>query len=278
MPYGDAIIPLALPAMAPIERRRLGSTGMSVTALGFGGAPIGFAVGGSRQDAVALVRHAYGLGVTFFDTAPDYRSSEAIIGEALGHLGPAVTIATKVGRRQELDGDGWRVTEDWSRDTILRSIDSSLAALRRDVLDLVQLHSPSLAVLRRGDAQRTLELARGRGLLRHVGLSADAADAAAALDIGGFETLQISCNVVIGGSVSDLLAHAWEAGMGIIAKQPVANGTLGANTGDALRWLLSDRRISTAIVGTTRTEHLEANVEAVSAAAMERASAGWAGL
>jgi aryl-alcohol dehydrogenase-like predicted oxidoreductase len=262
--------------MTAIESRRLGATGLSVSKLGFGGAPIGFAAGGSRAEFVRLVRRACELGITFFDTAPDYRDSEGIIGEALadargagaggaggaGGAATVATVATKVGRRQELRGGEWHVTEDWSRDTILRSIERSLEALRTDVLDLVQLHSPSIEVLRRGDAQRTLELARDRGLVRHVGLSADGADAEVALDVGGFETLQISYNVVVVDSVTELIERASEAGLGIIVKQPIANGSLGQDTQRALRWLLSDERLSTAIVGTTRIEHLEANVAA----------------
>jgi aryl-alcohol dehydrogenase-like predicted oxidoreductase len=257
--------------MSGIESRLLGATGLSVSSLGFGGAPIGFAAGGSRAEFVRLVRRACELGITFFDTAPDYRDSEAIIGEALADArraggvataGTVATVATKVGRRQELRGGEWHVTEDWSRDAILRSIERSLEALRTDVLELVQLHSPSIEVLRRGDAQRTLELARDRGLVRHVGLSADGADAEVALGVGGFETLQISYNVLLEDSVGDLIERASEAGLGIIVKQPIANGSLGQDTQRALRWLLSDERLSTAIVGTTRLEHLEDNVAA----------------
>jgi aryl-alcohol dehydrogenase-like predicted oxidoreductase len=248
--------------MSRIERRPLGATGLGVSTLGFGGATIGFAEHGSRAEFVGLVRRATELGITFFDTAPDYRESEAIIGDALtGWAGPdRPIVATKVGRRQELRDGEWHVTEDWSRETILRSIDRSLEALRMDVLDLVQLHSPPIHVLRAGEAQRTLEAARDGGLVRHIGVSADGADAAVALDVGGFETLQISFNVVLGSSVSELIDRAREAGLGIIVKQPIANGSLGAETQNALRWLLSDDRISTAIVGTTRLEHLEANV------------------
>jgi aryl-alcohol dehydrogenase-like predicted oxidoreductase len=246
-----------------MELRRLGRTGLVVSALGYGGAPIGFAPGGKarRGDFVAVVRRAAELGVTFFDTAPDYRESESILAEALVDV-PRVVIATKVGRRQVRDrGSGaWIVTEDWSRDEILRSVDRSVDTLGRDPLDLVQLHSPPIEVIRAGEAARALHDARDRGLVRHVGVSADGADARAALDFGGFETLQISYNQLDRYDADEIIGRASELGLGVIVKQPIANGRMGDGTAEGLRWLLSDTRVSTAIVGTTSIEHLEQNV------------------
>ena len=90
--------------------RPLGRTGLIVSALGFGGAPIGFGADLTDEAAVALVRRALDLGITFFDTAPDYRRSEALIGAALaGTAGrDRPVIATKVGRRQSWDGREWQ--------------------------------------------------------------------------------------------------------------------------------------------------------------------------
>ena len=277
----------------PPTHVRLGATDLLVSRLGFGGATIGFCERRSEADLKRVVRAAVEAGVTFFDTAPDYRDSERILGEVLadvrgeGHR--AVVVATKVGRYQVKDDDGvWRVFEDWSAAGVYASLERSLAALRTDTLDLVQLHSPPLAVLQAGEALQGLRLARSDGLVRHLGVSADGEVARLALESGDFETLQLSYSV-LEQDTSTLLDEARRRGVGVIAKQPVANGVAdsaespehpdwaakwahsqrmdlsplgepGARTAGALRWLLADARVDTAIVGTSRVTHLLENV------------------
>ncbi len=273
----------------PATHVRLGTTGLLVPRLGFGGATIGFCER-SEADLREVVRSAVDSGITFFDTAPDYRDSERILGEVLADVRSTVVVATKAGRYQVRDDGVWRVLEDWSAAGVYASVERSLAALRTDRLELVQLHSPPLEVLHAGEALEGLRRARSDGLVRHIGVSADGEAARWALASGDFETLQLSYSV-LEQDASGLLDEARRKGVGVIVKQPVANGVAdlprcpehpdwaakwaraqlmdltplgvpGARTGGALRWLLADARVDTAIVGTSSAAHLRANVEA----------------
>lgn len=274
-----------------MQYRRLGRTGLTVSALGYGGAPIGFAANADRRAFLRLLGRALDLGITFFDTAPDYRDSETLIGEAIRGRRDAVVLASKCGRIQERDGDGWHVREDWSEAGVLATVEGSLQRLATDYLDLLQLHSPPHWVLDRGEALRGMERARERGLVRHLGVSADGAEAEWALALGGFATLQVSYSILQQEPGDELLPAAAARGIGVIVKQPVANaigelgerpehpdwswkwdvaqrmgtaalGAPGGRTEQALRWVLADPLVSTAIAGTATLEHLEANVRA----------------
>ncbi|MCA1553338.1 MAG: aldo/keto reductase [Chloroflexi bacterium] len=281
----------------PLPSRPLGRTGLHTTLLGFGGAPIGFAPSPDRHAFIALVRRAYELGINFFDSAPDYRESESIISEALRPVRRAVILSTKVGRIQTWSGSTWDVHEDWSAAGIAQTIERSLTQLQTDVLDLVQLHSPPPWVLERGEAVDALQHAQREGKLRHIGVSGDGDCARLAIALGVFDTLQISYSILEQES-SELVALASARGMGIIVKQPLANGIANLRAKPAhddwiekwqaaqamdwtalarseerlsfsLRWLLSDARVSTAIVGTTRADHLETNVAAAMQPALD---------
>src|SRR4051794_3239551 len=84
-----------------MQKRTLGTSGVEVSALGFGCMGLNFSYGpaGDRDEMVALVRSAYELGVTFFDTAEVYGpfTNEEIVGEALAPFRDDVVIATKFG-------------------------------------------------------------------------------------------------------------------------------------------------------------------------------------
>ena len=152
------------------ERVRLGPTGLEITRLGFGGASIGglFAPV-AEDDAVSTVRHAWSLGVRYFDTAPlyGYGASERRVGTALADKPrDDFVLSTKVGRlvretsaippdadidRQSLDGreDAYYVVDrpvrmlfDYSADGVRRSLEESLERLRLGRIDIALIHDP----------------------------------------------------------------------------------------------------------------------------------------
>ena len=154
----------------PGERRRLGTTQVTVTRLALGGAPIGglFAAVDDR-DATATIRHAWDLGIRYYDTAPlyGYGTSERRMGRVLREQPrDAFTLSTKVGRlirqdadippgadvdRQLLDGrenafyvgtGPVRPVFDFSGDGVRRSIDESLERLGLDRIDIAYIHDP----------------------------------------------------------------------------------------------------------------------------------------
>lgn len=120
-----------------MEYRNLGSTQLQVSALGFGcGAVGGILVKGDRREMVQAVNRAIELGVSYFDTAAIYGDgmSEANLGSVLEELGAEVIVGTKVRLLPEEMGN--------IEQSVFDSVEKSLKRLRRDSVDLIQLHNP----------------------------------------------------------------------------------------------------------------------------------------
>jgi aryl-alcohol dehydrogenase-like predicted oxidoreductase len=158
-----------------MHTRTLGQ-GLQVSAIGMGCMGMSQSYGpnpGSREDMIAVLRSAVGLGVTFFDTAEVYGPyvNEELVGEALQPLRDQVVIATKFGWRIE---DGQVAGLDSRPEQIRRVADSSLRRLRVDTLDLFYQHrvDPNVPIEEVAGAVGELVAA---GKVRHFGLSEAAA-------------------------------------------------------------------------------------------------------
>src|SRR6476660_2656438 len=199
-----------------MEKRQLGSTDMHVSLLGFGGSEIGFQ--GANEETVArLLGSALDAGLNVIDTAECYEGSEELIGKTVAGRREDYYLFTKCGHPRGIG------SEDWSRDSLLESIERSLRRLRTDRLDLIQLHSCSEAVLRKGDAIAALQTAREKGYARYLGYSGDSQAARYAVECGAFDTLQTSINIADQEGIDLTLPLAREKQMGVIAKRPIAN-------------------------------------------------------
>lgn len=266
-----------------MEKRQLGKTDMHVSVLGFGGAEIGFE-GASAETVATLLNSALDAGLNVIDTAECYEGSEELIGQTVSHRREQYYLFTKVGHPRGIG------SEDWSSGSILQSIERSLRRLKTDRLDLIQLHSCSEAVLRKGDVIAALETARERGHVRYLGYSGDSRAARFAVDSGAFDTLQTSINIADQEPLELTVPLARERGMGVIAKRPIANAAwkaghkpidsyqhpywdrlrkldydfirahpLEQSVAHALRFTLSVPGVHTAIVGTTKPERWQEN-------------------
>jgi L-galactose dehydrogenase len=117
-----------------MKRGPLGDTGLEVSELGFGAAPLGRLPRGGEQPGIDAVHTALELGITFFDVSPFYGNAEAVLGKALrGVERSDYVLGTKVGRYGEADFD-------FSAGRVTRSVHESLDRLGTDHLDLVQCH------------------------------------------------------------------------------------------------------------------------------------------
>jgi len=268
--------------------RTLGRTGLEVSELGFGAWEIGW-TRPEEGDAVGrLLNRALDLGINLIDSSAAYRWSEELIAKYVGHRRKEFIFATKCGSGRVLRPDGeWVQTLDYSAGAIAPQIDRSLQRLKTDTIDIIQLHSPPLDDVAFGDGLEGLKKAQDQGKVRFISISADGEAARKAIEIGEYDTLQISYNV-LDPEPADIIAAAREKDMGIIIKQPIANAVFEKPSNPssalskrarsllasdvigelprvevALRWLLCDENVHTAIVGTTNVDHLEANVEAV---------------
>jgi diketogulonate reductase-like aldo/keto reductase len=198
-----------------VERRRLGRTDIVTSVLGFGGSEIGYQSVSARTVA-RLLGSALDAGLNVIDTAECYDDSESLIGKALGARRREVSLFTKCGH-----AGGWS-SADWRRAPLLASVERSLRRLATDHVDLIQLHSCSLAELRRSEAIEALERARERGWARYIGYSGDGEAARYAVECGRFDTLQTSVSIADQDAIERTLPLAIARQMGVIAKRPLA--------------------------------------------------------
>ncbi len=209
--------------------RPLGRCGLEVSLLGVGtvslGTPYGLpAAEGQgpppRQEAVAMLREAADAGITLFDTAPAYGEAEAILGEALGNR-PECLLATKVGVPPG-NPDRHALAA-----FVRKSLDASRRVLRRDVLDLVQIHNATEAVIRGGGLAEILLAEREAGRVRLVGATVyTEAEALAAIRAGVFHVIQVPFNGLDRAMADRVLPEATRAGIGVVARSVYLKGAL----------------------------------------------------
>jgi len=199
-----------------MERRKLGRTDMQVSVLGFGGSEIGYEQV-ATETVAKLLSSALDAGLNVIDTAECYHGSEELIGQTISHRRKDYYLFTKCGHPRGIG------SEDWSIASLLESIERSLRRLNTDHLDLVQLHSCSEAILRKGDAITALQSAREKGYTRYIGYSGDSLAAKYAVECGAFDTLQTSINIADQEALGLTLPLAREKQVGVIAKRPIAN-------------------------------------------------------
>ena len=199
-----------------MEKRKLGNTDMVVSVLGFGGAEIGFE-GATQQEVNDLLNSALDAGLNVIDTATGYMNSEEMIGIAVSGRRDDYYLFSKCGWSGDSGEDSWKP------ESILAHIEKSLKLLKTDRLDMIQLHSCSEDILRKGDVIAAVQSARDRGYTRYIGYSGDGAAAKYAIGTGAFDTLQTSINIADQEVLRENLPVARERNMGVIAKRPIAN-------------------------------------------------------
>lgn len=209
--------------MAVLPVRPFGTTGLTVTALGFGAMQAG-APELPEDAAAALLHGVLDLGIRVIDTARSYGLSEVRIGRHLARRRDEYLLSTKVG--YGVDG-----VPDWTYECVRRGIDAARDRLRVDVIDVVHLHSCPLDTLLYAGVADALAAAVQRGTVRVAAYSGenDALDHAieraapgTAGDAGAaFGAVQLSVNVCESGATRRAVA-ARARGLGVVAKRPFA--------------------------------------------------------
>ena len=217
-----------------MDYRTLGRTGRTVSSIGLGTWQLGADWGDvSAAEAHAVLDAAVESGVTFFDTADVYGDgrSEQLIGEYLeAHPDSEVTVATKMGRREAQDAENFTLEKfrEWT--------DRSRRNLNVQTLDLVQLHCPPTSVFSSDAVYDALDTLIDDGVIANYGVSVETCDEAlAAIARPGTATVQIILNAFRLKPLDAVLPAALEAGVGIIARVPLASGLLsGRYTADTV--------------------------------------------
>lgn len=251
-----------------MKKRTLGSTGIDVSVLGLGTVKIGrnqqvkYPVDFELPDdntVIELFELAQSLGINFIDTAPAYGSSEERLGELLPNRHDWV-IVTKVGEIFE----GKQSRFDFSYSHTITSVEESLLKLKRDVLDVVLVHSDGndMAIINDEPVFEALESLKTKGLIKAYGMSSKTVE-------GGSWVVE-NCDVVMATVNLEydeerlVLALAEKLNKGVIVKKGLQSGHADSSSGGggiekAFQHVLNQPGVSSMIVGTINKKHLQSN-------------------
>jgi aryl-alcohol dehydrogenase-like predicted oxidoreductase len=277
-----------------MEQRILGRTGFPATVLSYGAMEIrGPRIWGGRdlkdEQAERILNAVLDAGINLIDTAYDYGRSEEYIGRFISHRRDEYFLATKCGCTVVPAGDHDETPHVWSRENLLRNIDESLARMKTDHVDLLQLHNPSVEETEQGNLVQVLKDIQAAGKTRFIGISSTHPHIETYIGWGLFDTFQIPYSA-LERAHEDAISEAADAGAGIIIRGGVARGEPGEGLGHADRWVqwdaanldtlleegetrtafllrytISHADMDTTIVGTLRPEHLAENIRAAEA-------------
>ncbi|MET8573214.1 aldo/keto reductase [Streptomyces sp. NPDC005012] len=248
------------------------ASGLPVGRVGFGAMRLPAAPGPAREQALAVVRRAVGLGVPLIDTAFLYGwgANEELLAEALHPYPEGLLVATKVGIVPSEEGEGW--AHDGRPEKLRRQTEQALRRLRLDRVELLQLHrlDPAVPVAEQVGALREL---RDAGLVGGIGLSEVTVEQLTeARRTAAIASVQNRYNL-FDREHEAVLAQCEAAGIAFLPWRPVAAERsaevdavareLGATPQQVLlAWLLARSPVMLPIPGTASAAHLEENVAA----------------
>ena len=211
--------------------RRFGRTQLQVSAVSLGGAYLGGKdPERAEENARAIVRCALDLGCNYIDTAPLYGASEALLGKALAGERRPLYLATKVGFKPE----GF----DYRRDSVVQSLERSLALLGRAKLTVAQIHEVNLAgwerIIEKGGTLEGLRAAQKQGLCDFIGVTGRAIPLLTRLAATG-EFDAVLCyhdyHPCVSLAAAEVLPAAAQSDMGVVLATVLAGGLYVAGAG-----------------------------------------------
>lgn len=272
-----------------METRNFGATGLSAPVLGFGAMQLGD-TGMDEARAGRLLNQVLDLGVGLIDTARSYGASEARIGRHLHSRRQQFLLSTKVGY-------GVEGCPDWTYDCVRLGVDLALTTLQTDHIDIVHLHSCPAQVLLNNGVLDALAAARESGKINCVAYSGDNADLMTALRSGEVQAVQTSVNLVDQANLRLRVPVARDAGISVLTKRTLAGAPwrelmsppappeaeyrrryaamvdqlpAAQEMADlALRFAAFAPGVTCVLVGGTRIEHLQANIDAIDAGPLD---------
>lgn len=230
-----------------MEKRRLGRTGLYVTAISFGALPMQRC---TMEEAGKVLAAALDSGINFLDTARAYTDSEEKIGYHLAARRNEYYLATKSMLR---DKDG-----------MAADIDLSLKMLKTDYIDLYQVHSIKTrndyeAVMAPGGALEALKEAKQAGKIGHIGITGHSIPLLVeAVKTDEFSTVQVAFNCIETSALDELIPVAAAMDIGCIVMKPLGGGMI-ENADLSLRWIL-EHNITCAIPGMDEVQQVVHNM------------------
>lgn len=274
--------------------KQLGKTGITISSIGLGTVEIGIPYGLENRlpldaEAENVLKKAVEVGVTYFDTARGYGVAEERIGKAGIAKLPGITVGTKCAQFLEKGEDphGQELEQ-----RIRADIETSLRMLQVDSLPLVMYHGGSVEQIKRGELIEIAQKLTNEGKVQNWGIATRGAEAPlAAIESGFFKAIETAYSILDQRMNEQVLPLAHEKGIGIINRSVLLKGALtpahprlpqelaqlkenaakAQATAEqlgidlpslAIRFVLSNEAISTALIGTMKPEHLEHAIRA----------------
>jgi len=256
-----------------MQYREFGRTGARVSRLGFGAMRLPMTPDGQHvqeEEAIAILRRAFELGVNYFDTAPGYcnRESEAVVGRAIKPFRDRVYVSTK---NPISNGDGA---------AFRARLEESLSKLDCGWIDFYHMwginwQSYTEYILAPNGPLAEARRAKEEGLIRHLSFSFhDTPEALVRIiDAGHFETMTVQYNLLDRAN-EQAIQHAHDLGLGVVIMGPVGGGRLagysetirrllpqgfGGNAELALRFVLAHPGVDIALSGMSSLQMVEEN-------------------
>ena len=238
-----------------MQYRTLGGTDLELSAVGFGVWTVSTTWWGITDEdyGVDLLRQAYDLGITFFDTADTYGNGkgETMLARALGDVRDKIVIATKFGydfyhHSDKRDGHQ-ELPQDFSPDFVRFALEESLRRLETDYIDIYQLHNPRMWAIESDELFATLEDLRREGKIRHYGAALGPAigweeEGVAAMRKREIDALQMIYNMLEQDPGRRLFSVADEEAVGVLIRVPHSSGMLEGKYTSETTFDASDHR------------------------------------
>lgn len=215
-----------------MKKKPLGSTGIEVSEIAFGGVEIGMPYGIgvqskadmlSEADAIYLLHEAQEKGINFFDTARLYGESETIMGKAFQGRRSDIVLATKCSHFRK---DGKLLPNDALRNFIENSVQESLKALRTDYIDVFMLHQADVEILENPVIAEVFAELKEKNVIRATGGSTYATDETSlAIDTGNWDVIQLPFNLM-DQRHSAFFDKARANGVGLVIRSVLLKGLL----------------------------------------------------
>jgi aryl-alcohol dehydrogenase-like predicted oxidoreductase len=225
-----------------MKKRKLGNSGLEVSAIGLGcmGLSFGYGPATDRKEAINLIRSAYELGVTFYDSAEAYGpfTNEEIVGEAVAPFRDQVVLATKFGFVEGITSKGL----DSTPKNIRAVVNAALKRLRTDRIDLLYQHRVDPKVPIEDVAGTVKELIRD-GKVKHFGLSeAGAQTIRKAHAVQPVTALQSEYSLWWREPEQEIIPTLEELGIGFVPFSPLGKGFLTGAINENTKFDKSDFR------------------------------------
>lgn len=250
--------------------RKLGNSGLEVSALGLGcmGMSFGYGPAHDKNEMISLLRSAYEKGITFFDTAECYgpHLNEELLGEALAPFRNKVVIATKFGFLEGDSKKGLDSRPEWIR----KSIEGSLKRLNTDVIDLYYQHrvDPNVPM---EDVAGTIKDLIQEGKVKHFGLSeAGVESIRRAHAVQPVTALQSEYSLWWRTPEEEIFPVLEELGIGFVPFSPLGRGFLTAKIDENTQFDSTDFRNSLPRFAPEARKNNQAFVELVGKMASDR--------